>query len=275
MAVLVNDEKIDPAEIEAEVQRLQPHYEAHVQGDDATGEAGPRQLREWATENVVERTLVRQAAWRLPVEIPQAEIDAACEEIPDCDEDVKEQVELNMRIDRLMAANVAEVPEPTEQDLLGFYEENSQDMMGPDRVHASHIVKHFQSRPEMEAAYKAILDVKMALVEDADFADMAARHSDCPEDGGDLGWFARGQMVEDFEDVVFAMQPGEVSDVFLTQFGYHIVKLQAREDGELIPLDELRDQIAEELRNRRRAGAVEAFIDSLKEKATIVTVPDE
>jgi parvulin-like peptidyl-prolyl isomerase len=105
--------------------------------------------------------------------------------------------------------------------------------------------------------------------------DLAREHSDCPENGGYLGTFPRGQMVREFEEVVFAMQPGEVSDVFLTQFGYHVAKLHERIEPQQVPFEEVRDRIAEHLREQRRTAAVEAFVDSLKAKATIEEAPDE
>jgi parvulin-like peptidyl-prolyl isomerase len=71
------------------------------------------------------------------------------------------------------------------------------------------------------------------------------------------------------------MQPGEVSDVFLTQFGYHIAKLHERVESRTIPLEEVRDAVADEVLKRKRAEAVEAFVDSLKANAVIEEAADE
>jgi len=117
MAVVVNGQRIEQAEIEAEVEQLRPHYEQYVDGQ---GEAG--QLEQWARENLIERALVEQAARALEVEIPAERIDAAYEQVRERAgdipaEQVKADIELQMRIERLMSEGVGEVPEPTDEQL--------------------------------------------------------------------------------------------------------------------------------------------------------------
>jgi len=280
MAWQVNGERIDPAEIDAEFERLKPQYDQYVQANEPEGEAGDEQLREWARENIVERMVVLQAARGLAVEIPAADVEAAYEEVKDRAgdtpaEEVKADLELQIRVDRLMADGVKDVPEPTAEELQAFYDEHKEQMVTPEQVHASHIVKHIDGFTDKKAAYEAIVGVKMELAGGAEFEPLAAKHSDCPENAGDLGVFGRGQMVPEFEEIVFAMKPGEISDVFLTQFGYHVVKLHDRQDSRTIPLDEVRDAIADEVLRQKRAAAVEAFVDSLKADATVEEVAEE
>ena len=276
MSVVFIGEAIDPAVIDGEMERLRSDYDAHVREvNEAAGEDGEKQLREWATENLIERAVVMQAARALPMEVPQAEIDGVYEQVREqapedvTAEEVKVDIELRMRVDHLMAEGVGEVADPTEEDLKAFYDENAAEMMIPDQVHAAHIVKHVNAYIGKEEAYKAILDVKMALDQGAQFDELASQHSDCPDSAGDLGTFGRGQMVQEFEDVVFQMDAGQVSDIFLTEFGYHIAKVHDRVESHPIPFDEVKDRIAEELLDRRREEAVETFIDSLKAKATV------
>jgi parvulin-like peptidyl-prolyl isomerase len=79
-------------------------------------------------------------------------------------------------------------------------------------------------------------------------------------------------MVEEFEDVVFKMQPGEVSDIFLSQFGYHIVKVLDRRESRPIPFEQVRDHLVNELLQQHQGEAVDAFVDKLKESAVIEEV---
>ncbi len=75
--------------------------------------------------------------------------------------------------------------------------------------------------------------------------------------------------VQEFDDVIFAMEPGDVSDVFQTPFGYHIAKLYEKIDETVVPLSEVQDKLAAHLSDGQKNKAVEAFIDTLKQKATI------
>ncbi len=88
--------------------------------------------------------------------------------------------------------------------------------------------------PEPSDSAKALARAKAEAILDsirggADFEEMAKRYSQDPgsaENGGDLGWFRRGQMVREFEDAAFALPDGAVSDVVETEFGYHIIKVE-------------------------------------------------
>ena len=79
---------------------------------------------------------------------------------------------------------------------------------------------------------EACNDLKQQIIDGADFAAIAAEHSQCPSgrQGGDLGTFSRGQMVPEFDTVVFNDAIGEVHGPVQTQFGYHLIEITARED---------------------------------------------
>lgn len=273
MAVIINGETVDEEQVTAEVERLRPHYEQYVQEND--GEGSDEQLAEWARENVIERTIVLQEARNRPIEIPAEEIDGAFEQIKDqladdADADaVKADIELRMKVDRMMSEITDTVEAPSDEEIRAAYDSHIDELMAPEQVHASHIVKHVDGFTDKEVAYAEISALKAELDSGTTFEELASRASDCPGNSGDLGWFPRGQMVPEFEDVVFNMEVGAVSDIFLTSFGYHIVKLLDRGGGEVTPLEEVRDHIAEELLGQQRSKAVENFVDKLKSGAVI------
>ena len=273
MAVTVNGETIDDTQITEEAERLRPHYEQYVREND--GEGSDEQLTEWARENVIERTVVLQEAGNRPIDIPTDQVDEALEQIKDqLDQDadqqaVKDDIELRMKVDLMMAEVTDAVQGPDDQEIQAFYDEHAEDLTAPEQVQASHIVKHVDGFTDKEVACAEISALKAELDSGASFEDLASRDSDCPGNGGDLGWFPRGQMVPEFEEVVFNMEVGQVSDIFLTSFGYHIVKLNDRAGGQAAPLEEVRDHIVEELLQQRQTKAVEDFVDKLKSGAVI------
>lgn len=100
-----------------------------------------------------------------------------------------------------------------------------------DTVKASHILLAYEGAMRARAtrskdeALDQIKALKAEIDGGADFAAVAAEHSDCPSasEGGNLGLFSRGQMVPEFDKAVFVMEVGETSDVVETAFGYHLI----------------------------------------------------
>ena len=105
----------------------------------------------------------------------------------------------------------------------------------PDQVEASHILLMYEgsmrsrATRSKEEAMDEIKALKARIDGGEDFAAVASEASDCPSasDGGSLGKFGRGQMVKEFEDAAFSMEPGETSDVVETDFGYHLIQRTA------------------------------------------------
>ncbi|OPZ16122.1 MAG: Foldase protein PrsA 1 precursor [candidate division BRC1 bacterium ADurb.BinA364] len=112
------------------------------------------------------------------------------------------------------------------------------------------------------------------LAKGADFAQAAARNSDCPDNGGDLGYFPRGQMVPEFENVVFSLKRGQISEVFRTEFGLHIATVTDKRPARPYEFEQVKDTIRRELRGGLRQKAIEDFIDAERAKARIEERPD-
>ena len=98
------------------------------------------------------------------------------------------------------------------------------------------------------------------------------KYTDCADNGGDLGFIMKGQMVEEFEDVVFNLGIGQSSDIFRTRFGFHIAKVYAREPEGVAGLEDVKDRITETLEEQTRGKAIDDFVDSLRDKAKIEEV---
>jgi len=272
MKITVNGEELDNALVAQEVERLTPDYERYIEENQADPPEG--QLEEWAVENIIERMLMMQAARDLDAEIPAEQIDAAFEEVKDNigetpEADVRAEIELQMKVDLLMQKMADGVPTPPDAELKAYYDENLEMFVRAEQVRASHIIKHVNPSVDRETAFAQIVEIQMQLNAGAPFEELASQHSDCPDSAGDLGFFERGQMVEEFEKVAFSMDVGQVSDIFLTDFVYHIVKVQDHIPGGPVPFEDVKEQLGENLLEQAKSHAVEAFLDDLKDKAKI------
>ncbi len=139
-----------------------------------------------------------------------------------------------------------------ESDIQGYYDQHLPEYQIPEKRGAKHIL--FKASPEDSAEVHAAQKSKATeILEQAnggeDFSALAKQHSEGPSgpDGGDLGLFSRGQMVKPFEDAVFSLQVGEVSEVVKTDFGYHIILLEEIQEAKIRSLEEVRAEIVSTL----------------------------
>jgi peptidyl-prolyl cis-trans isomerase SurA len=148
--------------------------------------------------------------------------------------DIREDIQSELLVERQRQTLMSE-SNITPKQVKQFFRSIPKDSLGflPAEVVLNHIVikPPFSEESEERAKAKLIELRAEAMEADGDFGKLAARNTDEPggrDRKGDLGWFGRGQMVPEFEAVVYQMRPGEVSEPFKTEFGYHIVYLHER-----------------------------------------------
>lgn len=282
MNLFVNGEKIKESEIKREFERLRPHYEQTFQ--DQNPKQQKEQLLDWSRENVIEMVLIRQEAKKHGDPIPEADLEAVLAKIKEqyADQEqfykdfntkdegkIKEAIELQVRVERKLEEIQKDIPEPSKQAVLQYYEDNKEQLKSPEQIRVGHIVKHINWQTDEEAAQNIIRQALEELKKGAVFETLAQKYSDCPENGGDLGYITTGEMVEEFEDVVFNLGVGQASDIFRTRFGYHIAKVYDRKPPVIPELKEVKSQIADALKEQAKSKAIDDFIDKLKSKAKI------
>ena len=141
----------------------------------------------------------------------------------------------------------------TAADVERAYNSNLSLYQTPEQIRASHILLNTGGQDEAAVRTQAEDILKQARA-GADFAALATKFSEdeaSKATGGDLDYFARGRMVPEFENAAFALQPGEVSELVRTQYGFHIIKLVDRRPAVTRTLDDVRAQIEDQLRQER------------------------
>ena len=150
-------------------------------------------------------------------------------------------------------------------DIERAYNSNIEQYSTPEQVRASHILLKTEGKDE--AAVKATAeDVLKQAKSGADFAALAKKYSEDEsnaKNGGDLDYFGRGKMVPEFDQAVFAMEPGQISDLVKTQYGYHVIKLVDKKPGTTRPLAEVRQQINDQLAFERAQAQAADLAESL------------
>lgn len=146
----------------------------------------------------------------------------------------------------------------TDEEAKKFYDENKATLLSGETVSASHIL--VDSEDKANEILKDITDGKIS------FEDAAKEHSSCPSSqyGGSLGEFGRGQMVPEFDSAVFSMKEGEITGPVKTQFGYHLIKLNSKNEAKEIAFEEIKEQIKARLLNDKQRAAYTSKINQLK-----------
>jgi peptidyl-prolyl cis-trans isomerase D len=138
-------------------------------------------------------------------------------------------------------------------DIEKAYNSSIEQYTTPEQVRASHILLKTEGKTDADVKAKAEAILKQAKA-GADFAELAKKNSEDEsnaKNGGDLDYFGRGRMVPEFDQAVFAMQPGQISDLVKTQYGYHIIKLVDKKSAATRSLAEVRQQLTDQLAYER------------------------
>jgi parvulin-like peptidyl-prolyl isomerase len=165
-------------------------------------------------------------------------------------------------------------PRPSRVEVEHYYTQHRTEYLLPERVKAAHIVCNIEWPADEDGARARIEQAEHELVQGAVFAKVAVRYSDC---GGKaiLGWVARGAMVPEFEEVVFALPEGSRSGIFRTIFGFHIATVLERKAAGIQPLEELRPMLARRILEERRHCVVEGTTEQAIRAASIEVAPAE
>ena len=206
--------------------------------------------------------------------------------------DLSDEVKIQKLVDTLSVVSVSD------KDAMDFYKKNADKFKNPDKVRASHILVSAnqeelkakiaateegkkmteaqlneevqkQMNEQKAKAQKLLAEVKK---DPKSFAKIAKENSDdtqSAQQGGDIGFFGKEEMVEPFSKAAFSMKPNTISEVIQTPYGYHIILVTDRQKAGTEPFDKVKGDIKEYLTNQEKVKVLQQFVDTLKNNAKI------
>ena len=282
----VNGESVSRKEFEDYVQNLEGRA-----GGSIPTEQRARIYRGLIDQLVGYKLLLQEAKARKVV-VPDADVDAKIAEVkrqfPSEDlfmqtlidrklslEQMKSDARRDIAIAKLIESEIASKVALKPSQVEDFYKNNPDQFKQPEQVRASHILISIPEKADAAAKAQAKTKAQQVLKDvkaGKDFAALAREHSQdtgSAVNGGDLGFFQQGQMVGPFNDVAFSLKPGATSGLVETQFGFHIIRVVAKQPARTVPLEEVRPRLEQYLQNQNRESEADAFVKSLRAKGKV------
>jgi parvulin-like peptidyl-prolyl isomerase len=283
MALIINGEEIDDEVVESEFRNVKGHYERTLQVACCERD---NEFRGYAKDNIISRVLLNQEAAK---RVPQVDDDAITARLnklieeaggetqfymrigmPYKDEKVvRENVAGGVRLDQMLAQVYGTEPEPTEAEMRAFYEKNLSSYMTEEMVHAAHITKSLQGASSRQEVFAAMRAIRQELLAGEDFMKLAEQHRADVQQQIDLGWFKRGDFMEEFETIAFSMGVKEISPVFTTQLGFHICTVLDRKPSEPISFEIVKDAVRQRMIEEYKDTKFNELIEELKKNSDI------
>jgi hypothetical protein len=289
MPLIINGRLIEDSVLDAEFSQIKSYAERT--SNVSCCERDP-EFRQTARENVVGRVLLTEEALRTIDPPTPQELDAALERLkadhggeshfyaalgiaPDQVDLVKQDLEVSLRVNKLLERLIENDPDPTDAELRTFYHAHIANFTDPEQRRASHISKGVSRMASREGLLDEFAQVREQLMDGADFAELAKLHSDRGTDLVDLGYFRRGDLPEEVELVAFTMRVGELSPVFSSSVGLHIVKLTEIKPSAARPFEAARDEVKRMSLEQRKRDRAQELIKRLQQTAVIEETPAE
>ena len=187
---------------------------------------------------------------------------------------LRTRLERNLSVQKYVERQFFEKIKVTDEDIIAYYESHLNLLKQPLQVRVSHILIQSDSKWETsrkdEARWKAEKILK-DLKKSKDFAAIAREYSDGPTrtNGGDLGYIKMGQLEKQFENVIFNLKTGEISDIIETDYGFHIFKVMDRKPESILAYDQVKEQIRQYLLQEKAKQEADLHAKKLREKANV------
>lgn len=239
MLAKVNDKSITLREFNKRVERLPKSYQEIIKG----------QRRQFLEDLIDEELLYEEA------------LKSKIDKNPETQEVIAE-AKKKILISRLIKERADDKISIPERDIEKYYNEHSEDFMLPERWRASHILVDTPEEAEQ---------IKQKINQGESFENLAKEKSKdaAAKQGGDVGYFTKGQLIPEFEQACFGLEVGEISGIVKTKFGYHIIKLTERKNPEVQNFSAVKDLIKKEMEREQKKKLLQELMANLKNSARI------
>jgi parvulin-like peptidyl-prolyl isomerase len=289
MPFIINGETIDPGLIDSEFSQIKAFFEQQAnvscceRDDEFVG---------YAKDNITARVLLSQAAQEKLERPSEPDIDQRLEELkeqaggeeafyyglgisPDQADSIRDDVANSVWLENYINQIAGDPIEPDEASIEAHYNENLKSYTAPEEVRAAHIFKSLQKVELLDELFEELRIIRKQLLAGEDFMELAEKHSDKPIDEVDLGFFKRGDLMDEFELITFSLDVGDITPVFSTQWGLHLAKVTDRKLPAPKPIEEVREQIIEEMGAQTRDEKIKVHVEELKVDAKIEDTPEK
>jgi peptidyl-prolyl cis-trans isomerase C len=183
-------------------------------------------------------------------------------------------LERSLIVNRFIQDNAAKKAAVTPNELSEYYAGHTEEFRHPDMVRTSHIlitVKQGATQEQDKQARQRAVELLARAKKGEDFAKLAKENSEDPSapQGGDIGYISNGDAAPEYEAAAFALEPGAVSEVVRTDFGYHIIKVTDKKKAGVSTLDEARAELTAFLKNQKAQAELGKIVDGLRAQAKI------
>lgn len=189
---------------------------------------------------------------------------------------IRDEIRKSYGVSKMIKQDIYAKISVDEKAAKDFYTKNPDQFEEPEQIRASHVLVKVEKNADEKTKAAAKKEAEQVLADakaGKDFGTLAKEHSDDPgskNNGGDLDFFVKGQMVPPFEEAVVKLQkPGELSGVVETVYGYHVIKLTEKKPSRVIPFADVKDDLVDFLEMKKKDETLRSYVENLRKKAKV------
>jgi peptidyl-prolyl cis-trans isomerase SurA len=282
----VNSEIITLSSVNERVELLRQKYIGETES------RSEKEVLDEALNTIVEEKLQLQEGKKRGLEVDDSAVEAAVKDIEQKNglqegqlatmlesegrsmESYKNHIRDQILVSKVTRFELGSRVSISERNIAKYYHKNQKDFWDPGKARVRHILILTEKGLSADKKKEKYLQAKEILGEvksGKDFADAAREYSEdiSASEGGDVGFVEKGKMVPEFENAVYSMEEGEISDIVETEYGYHIIKVEEVLKGGTLPLKDVKNKIQFILSNEKQKSAYEEWIAELRKSAFI------